>query len=81
MRVEDEGFGFSFGALGWELFAVPEETHSRGIADADDKFTRGVKCGIGWGDQSFLCDELSVGGDRDPGGFCGSNHKGQVFRR
>src|SRR5215469_19168 len=78
LRIEDEGFGFRFGALGWELFAVPEETHSCGIADANDKFPRGAERGIRWGDESFLRDELSVGGDRDPGVFRGAHYKGQV---
>ena len=79
LLVEDEGFGLSFGALGWELFAVPEETYARGIADADDKFARGVKCRIRWGDESFLRDELSVRGNGDPGVFCGANHQRQAW--
>lgn len=80
MRVEDESLGFGFGTLRWEFFAVPEETHAGRIANADDEFTGGVKRGVGWGDKSFLCDELSVGGDRDPYVFCGTNHEGQVIR-
>ena len=60
MGVEDKGFGLGFGALRWDFFAIPEETHARGISDADDKFSRGMKRGVGWGDEGFLCDELSV---------------------
>lgn len=80
MRVEDDGLSFGLGALGWEFFAVPEETHAGRISNADDEFTGGVKRGVGWGDKSFLCDELSVGCDRDPCVFCGTNHEGQVIR-
>ena len=78
--VEDKGFGFRFGALWRAFFAVPEEAHARGVADADYEFTRGVERGVGWGDESLLCDELSVGGDGDPGIFCGSDHNGQICR-
>ena len=73
MRVEDEGFGFGFGALGWELFAVPEETYAGGVADSDDEFTSGVERSGGGGDESFLADELAIGLDGDPGSFSGPN--------
>src|SRR5215831_13536653 len=81
LRVENEGFGFRFGAPWRKLFAVPEETYAGGISHANNKFPRGMKRGISWGDEGFLCDELSVGSDRDPGVLCGADYKGQVCGR
>lgn len=80
MGIEDEGFGFGFGALGWELFAVPEETYAGGVADSDDEFASGVKGSGGGGDKSFLAHELAIGLDRDPGSFCGPDDQRQGLR-
>lgn len=65
-RVEDEGFSFGFGALGWELFAIPEEADAGGVTYADDEFAIGVERSDGGGNESFLRDELAVGLNRDP---------------
>ena len=80
LRVEDEGFGFGFGALGWELFAVPEKTNAGGVADSDDEFTRGVEGSGGGRDESFLAHQLAVGLDGDPGGFGGADNQSQRLR-
>ena len=80
LRVEDEGFGFGFGALGWELFAIPEKTNAGGVADSDDEFTRGVEGSGGGRDQSFLAHELTVGLDGDPGSLGGADYQSQRLR-
>lgn len=63
LGVEDEGFDFGLGALGWELFAVPKETDASRVADADDDLASGVDGGVGGSDESFVADDLSIRGD------------------
>ena len=73
MRIEDESLGFGFSSMRCDLFAVPEEADARGVADSDDKFTRGVEGSRSGCDQGFLREELSVRGDGDPGVFAGAD--------
>lgn len=80
LGIEDEGSGFGFGALGWELFAVPEETYAGGVADSDDEFTSGVEGSGGGRDESFLAHELAIGLDGDPGSFGGADNQSQRLR-
>lgn len=73
LGVEDESFCFGLCSLRLDLFAIPEEAHAGGVADPDYQFACGMegrRCG---GDQSFLGDQLSVGGDGDPGVFGGTH--------
>jgi len=81
LRIKDEGLRFGFGALGWELFAVPQEADTGRIADPDDKLALRAERSGGRRDQSFLGDELSVGGDRDPGVFAGTDDQGESSSR
>lgn len=77
MSVEDEGFGFGFRALGWELFAVPEEADAGGIAHTDYELATGVVGRSGGGDKGFLRDQLTIGLDRDPRRFTGADYQGE----
>ena len=78
LGVEGEGFGAAFDALRWEFLAVPEEADRSGVADSYDQFARGMESGRGRGDQHFPGDELSVGGDRDPGIFAGADNQSDL---
>jgi hypothetical protein len=40
--VEDQGFHFAFGALGWELLAVQGEGYPGGVSGSDYDFPRGA---------------------------------------
>jgi len=73
LGVEDESFRFGFCSLRLDLFAIPEEADASGVADPDDQLARGMEGRCSGGDQSFLGDQLSVGGDRDPGVFGGAH--------
>ena len=78
MCVEDEAFGFGLGALGWEFLSIPDERDSGCVADSNYKLASGVIAGRGRSDESLLRDELSVGGDGDPGVFAGPDHQGEL---
>ena len=80
LGIEDEGLGFGFGALGWELFAVPEETYAGGVANSDHEFATGVEGSGGGRDQSFLAHELTIGLDGDPGSLGGADDQSQRLR-
>jgi hypothetical protein len=43
LGVEGESLGLGLGALGWDLFPLPEEADTGGVADADDQLAAGVK--------------------------------------
>ncbi len=73
LGVEDESFRFGFCSLRLDLFAIPEEADAGGVADPDYQLARGVEGRCGGRDQSFLGDQLSVGGDGDPGVFGGAH--------
>jgi len=80
LGIEDEGFGFGFGALGWELFAVPEETYAGGVANSNHELASGVERSGGGRDQSFLAHELTIGLDGDPGSLGGADNQSQRLR-
>ncbi len=79
--VEGEGFDFGFGAIGGDFLAVEEERDAGGIADFGDDFAAGSDRGVGGGDQGFVADGLSVGGDGDPGSFGGADKECKSRRR
>lgn len=81
LGVEGKGFGAAFDALRREFLAVPEEADRSGVAYSYDQFARGMESGRGRGDQHFLGDELSVGGDPDPGVFARADDQSELDRR
>lgn len=81
LLIEDEGFRFGLGALGQDLVTIPEEADTGGVADPDDQLARGVEGSRGGSDQSFLGDELAVGGDGDPGVLSGADDEFESGRR
>ena len=48
--VEEKGFDFSFGSLSRKLLTIPEECHSRGVANPGDDLPRGANGGVGGSD-------------------------------
>ena len=70
---EDVGSDFSFGAVGGDFFAVPEEADSGGVAGLDDDLAVGANGSVGGSDESFVADAASVGRDGDPGVFRGAD--------
>jgi hypothetical protein len=67
--VEDQGFHFAFGALGWELLTVQGEGYAGGVSGSDYDFPRGADRGVGGGDESFVDYGLAVRRHGDPGSF------------
>ena len=78
LSVEEESLDFGFGALSGDLLAVPEEGDAGGVADAGYDLTAGVDGNDGRGDQGFVGNGLSVGGDGDPGSFSGADDEGEA---
>ena len=74
LGVEDKSFRFGLCSLRLDLFAIPEEADAGGVADPDDQLARGMEGRCGGSDESFLGDQLSVGGDGDPGVFGGADN-------
>jgi hypothetical protein len=75
LGIEDVGFYLGFGALGGNLLAIPQKADARGVADARNDLAAGANGGVRGGNQSFLTDRLTIGGDGNPGSLSRADHQ------